>query len=70
MMQNLRRPSTVSNRCCTTPRLTVGTWMECEVTLEQIKARCRQPIEGGAPALWEAALGMAENHYQKRTQQD
>lgn len=47
-----------------------GTWMECEVTLEQIKARCRQPIEGGAPALWEAALGMAENHYQKRTQQD
>lgn len=47
-----------------------GTWIECEVTLEQIKARCRQPIEGGAPALWEAALGMAENHYQKRTQQD
>lgn len=47
-----------------------GTWMECEVTLEQIKARCRQPIEGGAPALWEAALGMAENHYQKRTQQN
>lgn len=44
-----------------------GTWVECEVTLEQIKARCRQPIERGAPALWEAALGMAENHYHKRS---
>ncbi len=40
-----------------------GTWVECGVTLEQITARCRPPIEGGAPALWEAAAGMAEEHY-------
>jgi len=40
-----------------------GTWLECGVTLEQITARCRPPIEGGAPALWEAAAGMAEEHY-------
>ncbi|HZX32719.1 MAG TPA: HD domain-containing protein [Rhodocyclaceae bacterium] len=47
-----------------------GTWVECEVTLEQIEARCRPPIEGGAPALWEAAAGMAEEHYRKRPQRD
>lgn len=43
-----------------------GTWVECGVTLEQITARCRPPIEGGAPALWEAAAGMAEEHYCSR----
>lgn len=47
-----------------------GTWVECEVTLEQIEARCRPPIEGGAPALWDAAAGMAEEHYRKRPRQD
>lgn len=47
-----------------------GTWVECEVTLEQIEARCRPPIEGGSPALWDAAAGMAEEHYRKRPQQD
>lgn len=46
-----------------------GTWEECEVTLEQIHVRCRAPIERGAPALWEAAAGMAEDHYRKCTQQ-
>lgn len=40
-----------------------GTWVECEVTLEQVTARCRPPIERGAPALWEAAAGMAEKHF-------
>lgn len=47
-----------------------GTWVECEVTLEQITARCRPPIERGAPALWEAAAGMAEQHYRNHPQQD
>lgn len=40
-----------------------GTWVECAVTLEQITARCQPPIARGAPALWEAAAGMAEEHY-------
>lgn len=47
-----------------------GTWVECQVTLEQVKARCRPPIEGGAPALWEAAAGMAEDHYRKDSRQE
>ena len=47
-----------------------GTWVECGVTLEQITARCQPPIEGGAPALWEAAAGMAEEHYRKSPQRD
>lgn len=47
-----------------------GTWIECEVTLEQVKARCRPPIERGAPALWTVAAGMAEAHYDKHSQQD
>ena len=42
-----------------------GTWVECAVTLDQVTARCRPPIERGAPALWEAAAGMAEAHYRK-----
>lgn len=47
-----------------------GTWVECAVTLEQIKTRCQQPIERGAPALWETAWAMAEDHYRKQSQQD
>lgn len=47
-----------------------GTWVECEVTLAQIKARCQPPIERGAPALWEAAAEMAEEHYRNRPRQD
>lgn len=47
-----------------------GTWVECAVTLEQIEARCRPPIEGGAPALWEAAAALAEDHYRKRPRGD
>lgn len=47
-----------------------GTWVECGVTLEQITARCQPPIERGAPALWEAAAGMAEEHYRRRPAQD
>nr|WP_248281476.1 HD domain-containing protein [Aromatoleum petrolei] len=47
-----------------------GTWVECEVTLEQIEARCRPPIQGGAPALWEAAAGMAAGHFRKQSQAD
>jgi len=43
-----------------------GTWVECAVTLEQIIARCQPPIQSGAPALWEAAVGMAEDHYRNR----
>src|SRR5574343_1004553 len=39
-----------------------GTWVECAVTLDQITARCQPPIERGAPALWDAALEMAEAH--------
>lgn len=40
-----------------------GTWVECGVTLAQVEARCRPPIAGGAPALWEAAAAMAEDHF-------
>ena len=47
-----------------------GTWVECAVTLEQVRARCRPPIEGGAPALWEAAAAMAEAHYRKPPARD
>lgn len=47
-----------------------GTWVECAVTLEQIKTRCQQPIERGAPALWETAWAMAEDHYRKQSQRD
>lgn len=47
-----------------------GTWVECEVTLEQVKARCRPPIERGSPALWDVAAGMAEDHFGKSSPQD
>jgi putative hydrolase of HD superfamily len=47
-----------------------GTWVECEVTLEQVIARCRPPIERGAPVLWQAAAGMAEEHFGKLPQPD
>lgn len=43
-----------------------GTWVECAVTLEQIRGRCRPPIEKGAPALWAAAEEMAESHFLPR----
>ena len=42
-----------------------GTWVEMSVTLNQIKARCQPPIEGGAPSLWTAAEQMAEAHYRE-----
>lgn len=42
-----------------------GTWVECQVTLEQVEARCRPPIERGAPVLWAAAAEMAEGHFGK-----
>lgn len=47
-----------------------GTWVECAVTLEQVTTRCRPPIEGGAPALWEAAAGMAEAHFRNDPPRD
>lgn len=47
-----------------------GTWIECEVTLDQVKSRCGPPIERGAPALWQAALEMAERHYGERASSD
>ena len=40
-----------------------GTWIECAVTFEQIKARCQPPIERGAPALWAAAEEMARGYF-------
>lgn len=42
-----------------------GTWVECQVTLEQVEARCRPPIERGASVLWAAAAEMAEGHFGK-----
>lgn len=42
-----------------------GTWIECATTLEQIKTRCQPPIEAGAPQLWQAALTMAESHFDR-----
>lgn len=42
-----------------------GTWIECEVTLEQVTSRCQPPIERGAPALWKVAAEMAEEHFCK-----
>jgi len=47
-----------------------GTWVECGVTLEQVEARCRPPIERGSPVLWEAAARMAEDHYRRPAQPD
>ena len=47
-----------------------GTWVECAVTLEQVTTRSQPPIERGSPALWQAALGMAEAHFNKAPQQD
>mgnify|MGYP000884870071 CR=1 FL=1 len=47
-----------------------GTWVECGVTLEQVEARCRPPIERGSQVLWEAAARMAEQHYRKPPQPD
>ena len=48
-----------------------GTWVECEVTLEQVKSRAAsRPSNAAPPALWEAALGMAEAHYGKGTPGD
>jgi len=47
-----------------------GTWVECAVTLEQVTTPCQPPIERGSPALWQAAAGMAEAHFNKAPQQD
>lgn len=40
-----------------------GTWVECAVTLEQVKSRCQPPIAKGSPTLREAAEQMAEAHF-------
>ncbi len=40
-----------------------GTWVECAVTLEQVKSRCQPPIAKGSPTLWEAAEQMAGAHF-------
>jgi putative hydrolases of HD superfamily len=40
-----------------------GTWVECEVTLEQVESRCRPPIERGSPGLWAVAARLAEDHF-------
>jgi len=42
-----------------------GTWVEFQVTEEQVIARGKPPIERGAPALWEAAAALVEAHYRK-----
>lgn len=44
-----------------------GTWVKCGGTLDRVEARCRLQIEGGTPALWEAAAMMDEAHFRKRT---
>lgn len=41
--------------------------VKCGVTLDRVEARCRLQIEGGTPALWEAAAVMSEVHLRKRT---
>lgn len=45
-----------------------GTWVECAVTLDQVEARCRPPIERGAPALWTVAAQLAEAHFRELQQ--
>lgn len=42
-----------------------GSWVEFEVTQAQVIARCKPPIERGAPALWEAAAELVQGHYRK-----
>lgn len=42
-----------------------GTWVECDVTEEQVIARCQPPIERGAPALWQAAATLVQEHFRK-----
>ena len=42
-----------------------GTWVELQVTEEQVIARCQPPIERGAPALWDAAAKLMREHYHK-----
>lgn len=42
-----------------------GTWVEFEVTEEQVIARGKPPIERGAPVLWEAAVELVKGHYRK-----
>ncbi|BAL23903.1 HD family hydrolase [Azoarcus sp. KH32C] len=42
-----------------------GTWVECEVTLDQVKSRCRPPIERGSPALWAVAEQLAADHFRE-----
>lgn len=47
-----------------------GSWVEFQLTPEQITVRCQPPIARGAPALWEAAAGMVEAHYRDQAPQD
>lgn len=47
-----------------------GTWVECAVTLEQVKSRCQPPIAKGSPTLWEAAEQMAEAHFHPPAKND
>lgn len=47
-----------------------GSWVEFKLTPEQITTRCQPPIERGAPALWDAAAGMVEEHYRGRFAKD
>lgn len=42
-----------------------GSWVEFQVTEAQAVARYRPPIERGAPALWEAAAALVEEHFRK-----
>ncbi|HJV27343.1 MAG TPA: HD domain-containing protein [Aromatoleum sp.] len=46
-----------------------GTWVECEVTLEQVESRCRPPIERGSPTLWTVAAQLAEEHFRGASQE-
>ena len=46
-----------------------GTWVECEVTLDQVKSRCRPPIERGSPALWAVAEQLAADHFGEDSQE-
>jgi putative hydrolases of HD superfamily len=44
-----------------------GTWAENGVTGQQVKERYGPVIEGGAPALWQEARRLVEQHFSART---